>query len=73
MALLALLVGEARVATLPAAAAECPGVVLKLAVGGPNAELEAKLTREINLSRKLAYVYWTLILSIAFIGVTKPF
>ena len=29
------LVGEARVATLPAAAAECPGVVLKLAVGGP--------------------------------------
>jgi long-chain acyl-CoA synthetase len=29
------LVGEARVATLPAAAAECPDVVLKLAVGGP--------------------------------------
>ncbi|MBT9470707.1 MAG: AMP-binding protein [Phenylobacterium sp.] len=29
------LVGEARVATLPAAAAECPGLVLKLAVGGP--------------------------------------
>jgi hypothetical protein len=45
----------------------------QLATGGPNAELEAKLTREINLSRKLAYVYWILILTIAFIGVTKPF
>ena len=28
------LVGEARVASLPAASAECPGVVLRLAVGG---------------------------------------
>jgi hypothetical protein len=45
----------------------------QLAAGGPNAELEAKLTREINLSRKLAYVYWIMILTVAFIGVTKPF
>ncbi|KRB40723.1 acyl-CoA synthase [Phenylobacterium sp. Root700] len=34
------LVGEARVATLPAAAAECPGLVLKLAVGGPIADFQ---------------------------------
>jgi hypothetical protein len=42
-------------------------------VGGPNAALEAKLTREINLSRKLAYVYWIGIGTVAFIGVTKFF
>ena len=45
----------------------------QLAAGGPNAELEAKLTREINLSRKLAYVYWVGIGTVAFIGVTKFF
>jgi hypothetical protein len=45
----------------------------QLAVGGPNAALEAQLTREINLSRKLAYVYWIGIGTVAFIGVTKFF
>jgi hypothetical protein len=45
----------------------------QLAAGGPNAELEAKLTREINLSRKLAYIYWIGIGTVAFIGVTKFF
>jgi hypothetical protein len=45
----------------------------QLAVGGPNAALEAKLAREINLSRKLAYVYWIGIGTVAFIGVTKFF
>jgi hypothetical protein len=45
----------------------------QLAAGGPNAELEAKLTREINFSRKLAYVYWVGIGTVAFIGVTKFF
>lgn len=45
----------------------------QLAAAGPNAELEAKLTREINLSRKLAYIYWIGIGTVAFIGVTKFF
>ena len=45
----------------------------QLAAGGPNAELEAKLTREINFSRKLAYVYWIGIGTVAFIGVSKFF
>ena len=45
----------------------------QLAAGGPNAELEAKLTREINFSRKLAYLYWIGIGTVAFIGVTKFF
>jgi hypothetical protein len=45
----------------------------QLAAGGPNAQLEARLTREINLSRKLAYLYWVGIGTVAFIGVTKFF
>jgi hypothetical protein len=45
----------------------------KLAAGGPNAELEAQLTREIRMSRRLAYVYWIGIGSVAFIGTTKFF
>ena len=45
----------------------------QLAAGGPNAQLEAQLTREINLSRRLAYVYWIGIGTVAFIGVTKFF
>jgi hypothetical protein len=45
----------------------------QLAAGGPNAALEAKLTREINFSRKLAYIYWIGIGTVAFIGVTKFF
>jgi hypothetical protein len=45
----------------------------QLAAGGPNPELEAKLTRQINYSRKLAYIYWIGIGTVAFIGVTKFF
>lgn len=45
----------------------------RLAEGGPSAELEAQLAREIGIARKLAYVYWIGIGSVAFIGVTKPF
>jgi hypothetical protein len=44
-----------------------------LAAGGPQAELEAKLTREIGLARILAYIYWVGIGTIAFIGTTKFF
>lgn len=36
-------------------------------------ELEAKLEREVSFGRKLAYLYWFGIASVAFIGVTKPF
>jgi hypothetical protein len=44
-----------------------------LAAGGPQAELEAKLTREIGLARILAYIYWVGIGTVAFIGTTKFF
>ncbi len=36
-------------------------------------DLEAKLEREVGFGRKLAYLYWFGIASVAFIGVTKPF
>ncbi|NJD31758.1 MAG: hypothetical protein FIB04_07720 [Gammaproteobacteria bacterium] len=45
----------------------------KLAAGGPDAGLEAQLTREIRMSRRLAYLYWFGIGTVAFIGVTKFF
>jgi hypothetical protein len=46
----------------------------KLATGeGSREALEAQLDREIRLSRYMAYCYWVGILSVAFIGVTKPF
>jgi hypothetical protein len=45
----------------------------QLAAGGPRAELEAKLDREIRVARRLAYFYWVGIGTVAFIGVTKFF
>lgn len=45
----------------------------QLAAGGPREELEARLNKEIGTARKLAYVYWVTILTIAYIGVAKPF
>lgn len=45
----------------------------QLAAGGPREVLEAKLTREIRIARRLAYVYWVGIGTVAFIGVTKFF
>jgi len=45
----------------------------QLAAGGPREALEAKLTREIGIARRLAYVYWIGIGTVAFIGVTKFF
>jgi hypothetical protein len=45
----------------------------QLVAGGPREALEARLRKEIGTARKLAYVYWITILSIAYIGVAKPF
>lgn len=36
-------------------------------------KLEAKLERSIRISRYIAYLYWIGILSVAFLGATKPF
>jgi hypothetical protein len=44
-----------------------------LAETGPTPALERQLAHEGALSRKLAYVYWVGIASVAFIGVVKPF
>lgn len=40
---------------------------------GPNAEVEAKLNKSIQLGRSVAYLYWVLILTTAFFGAVKPF
>lgn len=40
---------------------------------GPNAEIEAKLHKSIQLGRTVAYVYWFGIMLTAFFGAVKPF
>ncbi len=45
----------------------------ELAAGGPRDVLEARLNSEIAVARRLAYVYWIGIGTVAFLGVTKPF
>jgi hypothetical protein len=40
---------------------------------GPNAEQEAALDREIGQARIAAYVYWSTIAGVCFLGATKPF
>ncbi|MBT8445921.1 MAG: hypothetical protein KJO38_02155 [Gammaproteobacteria bacterium] len=45
----------------------------KLAADGPSAEVEGILDRSIRGGRRLAYVYWFGIASVAFLGATKPF
>lgn len=40
---------------------------------GPNAEVEAKLKKSINLGRSVAYLYWFGIMLTAFFGAVKPF
>jgi hypothetical protein len=40
---------------------------------GPDAATEATLARSIGIGRKIAYVYWIGIASVAFLGATKPF
>jgi hypothetical protein len=62
----------------------CIGVVLRLVMHewqkmfqvlaqGPNADVEAKLKRSINLGRSVAYLYWVGIATTAFFGAVKPF
>ncbi|MEM7706656.1 MAG: hypothetical protein AAF358_13940 [Pseudomonadota bacterium] len=45
----------------------------ELAAHGDNPAVENKLETSIRNSRKVAYMYWVGILSVAFLGATKPF
>jgi hypothetical protein len=45
----------------------------QLAQGGEQPEVERRLERSIAFGRKLAYLYWAGILSVAFLGAVKPF
>ncbi len=40
---------------------------------GPNADIQAKLDKEIAQARIAAYIYWITISGICFLGATKPF
>lgn len=48
-------------------------IFIELSRRGAVPELEQQLATEVGYGRKLAYVYWIGIASVAFIGVTKPF
>ena len=45
----------------------------RILAAGENAEVEDRLEQSIRCGRSLAYLYWITILSIAFLGYTKPF
>lgn len=47
--------------------------LFRILAEGENKAVEDKLERSIRFGRGLAYGYWVTILSIAFIGATKPF
>jgi uncharacterized membrane protein len=47
--------------------------MFRILAEGPNAEVENRLEKSLRFGDKLAYTYWVGILSIAFIGATKPF
>lgn len=47
--------------------------LFRILAQGPNAEAEAQLERELRQSKRVAYFYWVVILSVGFLGATKPF
>lgn len=47
--------------------------MFRILAEGPNAEVEDRLEKSLRFGDKLAYTYWVGILSIAFLGATKPF
>jgi hypothetical protein len=47
--------------------------MFRILAEGENAEVENRLEKSIRFGRTLAYFYWVGILSIAFLGATKPF
>ena len=47
--------------------------MFRILAEGPNQEVENKLEKSLRFGDRLAYTYWVGILSIAFLGATKPF
>jgi hypothetical protein len=47
--------------------------MFRILAEGPNPEVENRLEKSLRFGNKLAYTYWVGILSIAFLGATKPF
>lgn len=47
--------------------------MFRILAQGPNAEVEARLDKSIGFGRKIAYVYWISIATVAYFGAGKPF
>lgn len=47
--------------------------MFRILAEGPDSEVEARLEKSLRFGNKLAYTYWVGILTIAFLGATKPF
>jgi hypothetical protein len=45
----------------------------RLATEGANEEVEMTLDKSLSFARKLAYIYWVGIATVAFLGAVKPF
>ena len=45
----------------------------RILAAGPNLAVETQLKQSINVGRGVAYLYWIIILSVAFLGAVKPF
>ena len=47
--------------------------LFRILAKGPDAKVEATLDKSIRFGRRIAYVYWILIATVAFFGAVKPF
>ena len=48
-------------------------LMFRMLAQGPNAEVEGRLDRSIQFGRRIAYLYWVCIATVAFFGSVKPF
>ncbi|NBO82849.1 MAG: hypothetical protein EBU75_08470 [Betaproteobacteria bacterium] len=47
--------------------------MFRLLAQGPNPDVELRLDKSIRFGRSIAYVYWVLIATVAYLGAVKPF
>lgn len=48
-------------------------VMFRILAQGPNEQVEATLDKSIRFGRRIAYVYWVTIATVAYLGAVKPF
>ena len=47
-------------------------VMFRILAQGPNAQVEATLDKSIQFGRRIAYLYWVIILTVGYFGAVKP-